>query len=321
MQTVDFKGRVAIVTGSGGGLGRTYALDLAARGAAVVVNDLGGRFDGAGSSHGMADQVVDEIRAAGGKAVANYDSVGTRSGGENIVRTAMDSFGRVDVVINNAGHLRNAPFEEIDDDILDSIIDVHLKGAIYVTQPAYKVMKQQGYGRVVFASSAAGMFGNPQQAAYGAAKAGVVGVMNVLSLEGKAHGILCNALLPVANSRMEAAMDPKQLEAFGAQYAAFGENLGSSYLPEFVTPMVVYLASEACTSTHGIYSAALGHYARAFIGVNEGWTGPRQTPTTADQVAEHFQRISGFGPISTPESLSDEFNIINRNISKNSAAK
>lgn len=317
MHAIDFKGRVAIVTGSGGGLGRTYALDLAARGAAVVVNDLGGSFDGEGSSRHLADQVVDEIRAAGGKAVANYDSVGTRSGGEGIVRTALNNFGRVDVVINNAGHLRNAPFEEISDETLDSLVNVHLKGAIYVTQPAYKVMKQQGYGRVIFASSAAGVFGNTQQAAYAAAKAGLIGVMNVLSLEGKDHGVLCNALLPVATSRMEAAMEAKQLEAFSAQYAAFAENLGNSYLPEFVTPLVVYLASEACTSTHGIYSAALGHYARAFIGVNDGWTGPRETPATADDIAEHFHHISGFGPISPPESLSDEFTIVNRNISKN----
>lgn len=316
MSSVDFKGRVAVVTGAGGGLGRTYALDLAARGAAVVVNDLGGSFDGKGSSHSMADLVVEEIRAAGGQAVANYDSVGTRAGGESIVRTAVESFGRVDVVINNAGHLRNAPFEEIDDAILDSIIDVHLKGAIYVTQPAYKVMKQQGYGRVVFASSAAGAFGNPQQAAYAAAKAGLLGVMNVLALEGKNHGVLCNALLPTANSRMAAAMDPKQLEAFGAQYAAFGEKLGNAYLPEFVTPLVVYLASEACTSTRGIYSASVGHYARAFIAVNNGWTGPREAPASADELAAHFQQIAEIGDFSIPESLSDEFAIINRNISK-----
>ncbi|MNF22393.1 putative short-chain type dehydrogenase/reductase [compost metagenome] len=316
MSSIDFKDRVAIVTGAGGGLGRTYALELGARGAAVVVNDLGGRFDGSGSSQGMADQVVEEIRAAGGKAVANYDSVGTRAGGESIVQTALDSFGRVDIVINNAGHLRNAPFEDIDDEILDSLIDVHLKGAIYVTQPAYKVMKRQGYGRIVFASSAAGAFGNPQQAAYAAAKAGMLGVMNVLSLEGKEHGVLCNALLPVANSRMEAAMDPTQLEAFTAQYASFGDKLGTSYLPEFVTPLVVYLASESCTSTHAIYSAALGRYARAFIGVADGWTGPRDTPVTADELASHFQQISDVGYFSIPESLADEFSILHRNIGK-----
>jgi len=314
MTAIDFTGRVAIVTGAGGGLGRTFAMALAARGAAVVVNDLGGRFDGQGNSPGMADGVVEEIRTAGGTAVANYDSVATRAGGENIVQTALDNFGKVDIVINNAGHLRNAPFEDIDDDTLDSIIDVHLKGAVYVTQPAYKVMKQQGYGRVVFMSSAAAAFGNPQQAAYAAAKAGLVGIMNVLALEGSAHGIQCNALLPVATSRMEAAMDPAQLAAFTAQYAALGEKLGTTYLPEFVTPLVVYLASEACSSTRAIYSAALGRYARAFIGVSEGWAGPRDNPVSAEVLAEHFQQISDISQFSVPESLSDEFAIIEQTL-------
>jgi len=316
MSKVDFTGRVAIVTGSGGGLGRTYALEMAARGASVLINDLGGSFDGQGGSHRMADQVVDEIRSAGGKAVANYTSVGSRAGGEAIVQAALDAFGRVDAVINNAGHLRNVLFEDLDDDLLDSILDVHLKGAVYVTQPAYKLMKKQGYGRVVFASSAAGVFGNPQQAAYGAAKAGLVGLMNVLSLEGKEHGVLCNALLPTANSRMAAAMDPKQLEAFGAQYAAFGEHLGRTYEPEFVTPLVVYLASEACQSTHGIYSASVGRYARAFVGIADGWNGPRHEPASVEDIGAHFDQISDTRQYSIPGSLSDEFEIINRNLRK-----
>jgi NAD(P)-dependent dehydrogenase (short-subunit alcohol dehydrogenase family) len=314
MTDIDFNQRVAIVTGAGGGLGRTFALELAARGAAVVVNDLGGRFDGQGSSHGMADEVVDAIRAAGGKAVANYDSVSSRAGGERIVRTALEHFGKVDIVINNAGHLRNASFEDIDDETLDSLLDVHLKGAIYVTQPAYRIMKQQGYGRILFMSSGAAAFGNPKQAAYAAAKAGLLGVMNVLSLEGKEYGVLCNALLPVATSRMEAAMAPEQLAAFTAQYASLGEKLGSTYLPEFVTPLAVYLASESCTSTRAIYSAALGRYARAFIGVTDGWAGPRDEPATAESLAEHFQRIGDVGAFSIPDSLSEEFSIIGRTL-------
>ncbi|MHC8320477.1 SDR family NAD(P)-dependent oxidoreductase [Pseudomonas sp. GB2N2] len=316
MSKVDFSGRVAIVTGSGGGLGRTYALELAARGASVVINDLGGSFDGKGGSHRMADQVVDEIRAAGGKAVANYDSVATRVGGEAIVQNALDAFGKVDIVINNAGHLRNALFEDLNDEDLDSLLDVHLKGAIYVTQPAYKIMKKQGYGRVVFASSAAGVFGNAQQTAYGTAKAGLIGLMNILSLEGKEHGVLCNALLPTANTRMGAAMDPKQLEAFGAQYAAFGEYLGNTHEQVFVTPLVVYLASEACQSTHAMYSASVGRYARAFIGVGDGWNGPRLEPATVEEVAANFEQISDTGSYSIPGSLSDEFDIINRNFHK-----
>ena len=213
MGNVRFDGRVAIVTGAGGGLGRTYALDLAQRGAAVVVNDLGGTFDGKGSSTSMADTVVEEIRAAGGKAVASYDSVATAAGGEAIVQKAIDAFGRVDVLINNAGTLRNAPLDTLPDSTLDAMLEVHLKGAFYVTRPAFRRMKAQRYGRILFASSAAGIFGNDDQSAYGAAKAGTVGLMNVLSQEGKAHGVFCNALLPTAASRMGEAMSPELMQA------------------------------------------------------------------------------------------------------------
>jgi NAD(P)-dependent dehydrogenase (short-subunit alcohol dehydrogenase family) len=307
MSNISFEGRVAIVTGAGGGLGRTYALEMARRGAAVVVNDLGGAFDGRGSSHSLADNVVGEIRAAGGKAVACYDSVGTRQGGEAIVKTALDAFKRVDIVINNAGHLRNAPFEDIDDAILDSLLQVHLKGAFYVTQPAYRVMKQQGYGRIVMASSAAGMLGNPEQAAYGAAKAGLVGLMHVLSLEGAAHGVLCNALLPTAESRMSQAMAPEQLAKFTEQFAAVAQFAGNSLDPSFVTPMVVYLASEACKSSHGIYSATWGRYTKAFVAYGNGWLGPRDKPASADDVAAHIAQIESFEQPWVPKELNDEF--------------
>jgi NAD(P)-dependent dehydrogenase (short-subunit alcohol dehydrogenase family) len=307
MDKVSFAGRVAIVTGAGGGLGCSYALDIAQRGGAVVVNDLGGAFDGRGESRSMADKVVDEIRAAGGKAVASYDSVGTRAGGEAIVNTALEAFGRVDVVINNAGHLRNAPFEEIDDATLDSLIDVHLKGAFYVTQPAYKCMKAQGYGRVVFTSSAAGMLGNPSQAAYGAAKAGLVGLMNVLALEGEKHGVLCNALLPTAASRMAAAMPPEQLKEVEAQVRAIAHLTGNTLDPAFVAPLVVFLASEQCTSTHGIYSATWGRYARVFVGFGEGWVGPRDVAPTADDIDAHWGEITARERFSEPRCLEDEF--------------
>lgn len=304
---IDFKNRVAIVTGSGGGLGRTYAVELARRGAAVVVNDLGGAFDGKGSSHSMADTVVNEIRAAGGTAVANYDSVGTRAGGEAIVETAMKNFGRVDIVINNAGHLRNAPFEAVTDEILDSIIQVHLKGAFYVTQPAYKVMQKQRYGRIVVASSAAGMLGNPAQSAYSAAKAGLVGLMNTLSLEGAEHGVLCNALLPTAASRMEHAMPPEQMQQFAGMFAAIGKYVGNALDPHFVTPLVVYLASEACKSTHAMYSATWGRYARVFLSYSEGWLGPRDKPASVEDVAQHFSTIESKEQLVYPQSLSEEF--------------
>jgi len=317
MQSVSFEGRVAIVTGAGGGLGRSYALELARRGAAVVVNDLGGTFDGQGKSQQMADRVVEEIRAAGGKAVASYDSVASAAGGEAIVQSAVKAFGKVDVLINNAGTLRNAPLDELPDSTLDAMIEVHLKGAFYVTRPAYRLMKAQRYGRVLFASSAAGMFGNATQAAYGAAKAGLVGLMNVLSQEGKPHHVHCNALLPMAESRMGAAMPAAQMEEYGALFGSAGERLGNSGTAPFVTPLVIYLCSEQCASTHGIYSAALGRYARVFVAASDGWVGPRNTPPTAEDIGAHFAEITSQKSLSVPFSLKDEFVEIIKLLKKN----
>jgi NAD(P)-dependent dehydrogenase (short-subunit alcohol dehydrogenase family) len=308
--SINFENRVAIITGAGGGLGSTYALEIAKRGGSVVVNDLGGSFDGKGESHSMADNIVAQIKAAGGRAVSNFDSVGTRAGGEAIVKTAMDAFGRVDIVINNAGHLRNAPFDEIDDATLDSLINVHLKGAFYVTQPAYRVMRKQGYGRVVFASSAAGMLGNREQAAYGAAKAGLVGLMNVLSQEGAQHGVLCNALLPTAASRMAAAMAPEQMKDIEAKFTAIAGLVGNSLDPHFVTPLVVYLASEKCQSTHAIYSATWGRYARAFLGISEGWYGPRDVPASVEDIDAHWSDICSRERYNEMASLEDEFSVL-----------
>ena len=309
-QTLRFDNRVAIVTGAGGGLGRGYALDFAARGASVVVNDLGGTFDGKGSSSSMADTVVAEIKAAGGKAVASYDSVSTAAGGKAIIETAMDSFGRVDVLVSNAGNLRNAPIDELTDDTLDAMIDVHLKGGFNVSRPAFRQMKKQGYGRIVLASSAAGMLGNEQQAAYGAAKAGLVGLMNILSLEGASHGVKANALLPTAMSRMAAAMDPKLMESTGALYAAIGDKLGNSIDPSFVTPLVVYLCSEACDSTHSIYSSTLGRYARVFLSMGQGWVGPRHAAPVAEDIAAHWSEICDKKSAQELGSLMDEFAMV-----------
>jgi len=311
---IRFDDRVAIVTGAGGGLGRGYALDLAARGAAVVVNDLGGSFDGKGSSTSMADAVVAEIAAAGGQAVASYDSVSTSAGGQAIVKTALDAFGRVDVLISNAGSLRNAPIDELPDDTLDAMIDVHLKGGFNVSRPAFRQMKKQGYGRIVLASSAAGMLGNDQQAAYGAAKAGLVGLMNILSLEGAAHGVKANALLPTAMSRMAAAMDAKLMESAGALYAAIGDKLGNSADPSFVTPLVVYLCSEACDSTHSIYSATLGRYARVFLSMGKGWVGPRSSPPSAEDISAHWADVCEKKGAEELGSLLGEFELLARQL-------
>ncbi len=182
-ESITFDGRVAVITGAGGGLGREYALELARRGARVVVNDLGGAMDGTGASSSAADVVVDEIKAAGGEAVANSDSVSSREGGESIIATALDAFGTVDIVVNNAGILRDRSFANMTLDEVDSVIDVHLRGGFHVAHPAFKVMKEKGYGRFVHASSASGLFGNFGQANYGAAKAGLAGLSNVLAVE------------------------------------------------------------------------------------------------------------------------------------------
>ena len=202
MAALGFDGKVAIITGAGGGLGKQHALSLASRGALVVVNDLGGAVDGSGSDAGAAQLVVDEIKAAGGEAVADTDSVATPEGGEAIVQTAIDAFGRIDIVINNAGILRDKTFHNMTPDLLDPVLDVHLKGAFNVTKPAWVHMREQQYGRVISTSSAAGVFGNFGQTNYGAAKMGLVGLTRVLAVEGARYNIKANAIAPLALTRM-----------------------------------------------------------------------------------------------------------------------
>ena len=290
MSDISFDGRVAIVTGAGGGLGRTYALDLAARGAQVVVNDLGGSVDGQGGDHAAAQKVVDEIKEAGGEAVANYDSVSTPEGGAAIVKTATDSFGKVDIVINNAGILRDKSFLKLEWADLDAVLDVHLKGAFYVSQPAFAVMKENGYGRFVFTASNA-TFGNFGQTNYGAAKAGLIGLSNVLAVEGARSGILSNVIMPVAKTRMTEEL-----------LGGFADVLD----PSFITPMVSYLCSEACTTTHGAFSAAGGRYAKVFTGLAPGWFAGKGASVTAEDIASHFEEISKEEGYIVPQSTSDE---------------
>jgi NAD(P)-dependent dehydrogenase (short-subunit alcohol dehydrogenase family) len=287
---INFDGRVAIVTGAGGGLGRTYALDLAKRGAQVVVNDLGGSVDGKGGDDAAAQKVVDEIKAAGGEAVANYDSVSTPEGGASIVKTAVDTFGKVDIVINNAGILRDKSFLKMEWADLDAVLDVHLKGAFYVSQPAFAVMKENGYGRFIFTASNA-TFGNFGQTNYGAAKAGLIGLSNVLAVEGARSGILSNVIMPVAKTRMTEEL-----------LGGFADVLD----PEFVTPMVTYLASEANTTTHGAFSAAGGRYAKVFTGLAPGWFAGKGTSVAAEDVASNFEQISKEEGYIVPQSTTDE---------------
>lgn len=302
---IDFNGQVAVITGAGRGLGRLYAMDLASRGASVVVNDLGGTMGGEGSDSKVADEVVTDIVAAGGTAVASYDSVDSPEGGEAIVQTAIDHFGRLDVVISNAGIFNSIAFEEMKPSQWRQMLAVHLDGGFYLSQPAFKVMKEQGYGRFVFISSSGGMFGQHLEAHYGAAKAGLVGLSNVIALEGADHGILSNTVLPFGFSRMVTeTVDPDTLKSIGLL-----DLIG----PDKVVPIVTYLASRACASSHQNYSACAGRYARVFIGLGDGWLPDTDTVATADDIADHFEEVSATGSFSIPGNIYEElFSVVGR---------
>jgi NAD(P)-dependent dehydrogenase (short-subunit alcohol dehydrogenase family) len=291
MSEVRFDDRVAIITGAGGGLGKQHALLLASRGAAVVVNDLGGNTDGTGSGHTMAELVCKEIEAAGGKAVPNYDSVTTPEGGEAIVQTAIDAFGRVDIVINNAGILRDKSFANLAPADLEAVLDVHLKGAFFVTQPAFRKMKEQQYGRIVCTASAAGVFGNFGQTNYGAAKMGLVGLSNVLAVEGKKYNITSNVIAPLAKTRLtEDLLGP----------------LGDKLQPEQIAGLVAYLVSEECTLTHEIFSVGGGRIARVFVGLAKGWVkGAGETPSI-EEVRDNLGQIMDTEGFTIPTSAQDE---------------
>ncbi|UCC61727.1 MAG: SDR family NAD(P)-dependent oxidoreductase, partial [Anaerolineae bacterium] len=246
-----FDGRVAIVTGAGGGLGRVYALELAKRGAQVVVNDLGGARDGSGAATDPADAVVQEIVRAGGVAIANYDSVASPEGGERIVQTALDHFGRLDILVNNAGILRDKSFVKMTPQMWDAVLAVHLQGAYNVTRPAFIAMRHNGYGRIVMTTSAAGLFGNFGQSNYSAAKMGLVGLMNTLKLEGQKYDIKVNTVAPIAATRLTQDILPP--------------DLADRLKPEFVAPLVLLLCSEQCPVSGGVYNAGMGTYSRATV--------------------------------------------------------
>jgi NAD(P)-dependent dehydrogenase (short-subunit alcohol dehydrogenase family) len=297
MSEIQFDDRVVVVTGAGGGLGKTYALEFAKRGAKVVVNDLGGSADGSGASASMADQVVKEISEAGGTAVANHDSVSTPEGGEAIVQSAIDNFGKVDVVINNAGILRDKTFAKLSPQELEIVIDVHLKGAFFVSQPAFRSMKENNYGRFVFTASAAGIFGNFGQSNYGAAKMGLVGLSNVLAVEGAKYNIKSNVIAPIARTRLtENLLGP----------------LADNLAPECVTPLTVYLASEANENTHEIYSVGGGRFARIFVGLCPGWMADdgAGAVVSAEDVKSHIDQIREPENYIIPNSIGDEMGLV-----------
>jgi NAD(P)-dependent dehydrogenase (short-subunit alcohol dehydrogenase family) len=295
LSDVTFDGRVAIVTGAGGGLGRAHALLLASRGARVVVNDLGGSTDGTGASESPADLVVKEILAAGGEAVANFDSVATSEGGAAIVQTALDAYGTVDIVINNAGILRDKSFAKIEPADFDILIDVHLRGAFHVSQPAFKVMKEKGFGRFVHTTSAAGLFGNFGQGNYAAAKTGLIGLSNVLAIEGAKNNITSNVIAPIAKSRLtESLLGP----------------LADVLQPEQVAPLVAYLVSPDCGITHEIFSVGGGRIARVFLGLTPGWFAGKDVSFTPDDVAAHIDEIRSPDNYIIPGGVSEEMMLL-----------
>lgn len=288
MADLGFDGRVAIITGAGGGLGRQHALLLAKRGALIVVNDLGGSVDGSGSDASAAQKVVDEIKALGGEAVADHNSVATPEGGAAIVQTAIDTFGKVDIVVNNAGILRDKSFHNLTPDMTNAVLDVHLKGAFHVTQPAFVKMREQGYGRIISTSSAAGLFGNFGQANYGAAKMGLVGFTRVLAIEGAKANIKANVIAPLALTRMTE-------EIMGV--------LKDKVSPDQVSPMVAFLAHEDCPVSGGVFSVAGGRVAKVFTAETPGYT---KHGITIEDIRDNWSTIINEDGYFTPANLGEE---------------
>ncbi|MEZ0382904.1 MULTISPECIES: SDR family NAD(P)-dependent oxidoreductase [Mycobacteriaceae] len=268
--------RVVVVTGAGGGLGREYALTLAREGAAVVVNDLGGARDGTGAGHNMADQVVAEIKEAGGRAAANYDSVADPDGAANIIKTAIDEFGKVDGVVSNAGILRDGTFHKMTFDNWDAVLQVHLYGGYNVVRAAWTHFREQGYGRVVVATSTSGLFGNFGQANYGAAKLGLVGMINTLAIEGAKYNIKANAIAPIAATRMTEDILPPEVLA--------------KLKPEYVAPVVAYLCTEELAETGSVFIAGGGKVQRAALFENAGAN--FENPPSVDDVAAQWSTIA-----------------------------
>ena len=273
MADLRFDGRVAVVTGGGRGLGRSYALLLAAQGAKVVVNDPGGSLSGDGTDAGPAEQVVREIATAGGEAVASVDSVATAVGGKAIIDTALDRFGRIDILVHNAGIVRRASLKDMSYDDFEAVLDVHLRGAFHVVRPAFPVMCDAGYGRIVLTSSIGGLYGNHDVANYAVAKAGLIGLSNVAAIEGAAEGVKSNVIVPAAVTRMAEGIDTSAYPPMGA---------------ELVAPVVGWLAHESCSVTGEMLVALAGRVARAVVAETPGVYRPSWSIA---EVGEHIAAI------------------------------
>lgn len=274
MNELRFDERVVVITGAGRGLGRAYAELLAARGARVVVNDLGGSLQGEGADAGPAQEVVNAIKAAGGEAVANTDSVASEAGGRAIVQAALDHYGRIDALIHNAGNVRRAPLKDMSFADFKAVLDVHLHGAFHVSQPAFARMCEAGYGRIVLTSSVSGLYGNQGVANYAAAKTGMIGLCNVAALEGAAHNVKCNLIAPGAVTRMAEGLDTSAYPPMG---------------PELVAPVVGYLAHEACALSGEILSSMAGRVSKLYLAETQGLYQPAWR---IEDVAANLQRIA-----------------------------
>ncbi len=309
MSTTDlrFDEQVAVITGAGGGLGEQYALLLAARGARVVVNDIGGSVTGDGASADAATAVAEEIRQQGGEAVADSHSVTSPEGGMAMIDTALRAWGRVDIVINNAGIVRDAPFEDMTPERFEPLLDVHLKGAFHVTRPAWKVMREQGYGRIVNTCSAAGILGSEGMSNYGSAKTGLIGFNRVLAAEGADHDIKVNAISPIAYTRMLAHSVDGATQQDDPSAQAVLDDLVGQYLqkldPALVAPVVAFLAHTDCPVSGEIYTVGAGHVARFFIGRTKGFYSPA---LSVEDVRDHLNEIRDEAGYTVPGGPADE---------------
>jgi len=300
MSEIRFDGRVVVITGAGNGLGRTYARAFAERGAKVVVNDLGGLAKGGGQDPSVAQAVVDQITAAGGEAVANADSV---EDGAKIVQCALDHFGRIDVVINNAGVLRDSVFHKMTDEDWDLLNRVHLQGAFRVTRAAWPHLRAQGFGRVVMTASGAGVYGNFGQANYAAAKLGLFGFAQTLAIEGRSRNVLVNTIAPVAASRLTETVLPKEvLEVLK---------------PELVAPLVLLLSSETNSSTGQLFEVGGGCIARLRWQRSGALTYETGRGFTPEQLASDWAKLQSFAGADNPATVADSFALIGRHAGVN----
>jgi NAD(P)-dependent dehydrogenase (short-subunit alcohol dehydrogenase family) len=307
LSNLRFDEQIAVITGAGGGLGKQYALLLASRGARIVVNDTGASVTGDGSNTGAADAAAAEIRDLGGQAVADSHSVASPDGGQAIIDAALNTWGRVDILINNAGIVRDAPFEEMTADRLEPLLDVHLRGAFYVTRPAWKVMREQGYGRILNTCSAAGILGANGMSNYGSAKTGLIGLTRVLAAEAGSENIKINAIAPIAYTRMLAHSVDGVEQPDDPSAQAVLNDLVSQYLqrldPALVAPVAAFLTHPDCPVSGEIYTVGAGHVSRFFIGRTKGFYSPT---LSIEDVRDHLDTIRDEAGYTVPGGTADE---------------